>query len=172
MKQKTIFQKTYPPSWPNTSIIDYYAANIQKQIDEEQSNHSANGVGLCLFTLRVSWKRASAMISNDDVARYFIKTANVMKKKFVSFACGVNNPQVQRKAHFHAIVGVVVPPSSKISYINVNRALTKASKGEVLNVGVKVYNPHQSPFSDLDYIIGKHDCLYFHNPVFTPRTSQ
>lgn len=170
-EQERLFPKTYPRYWPNARIVDYYSGNIQNTIDKEHSNQSANGNALRLFTLRVSWKASTKIIQNDDVARYFIKTANVMKKKFVCFACGVNNPRVQRKAHFHAVIGVVVAPSSKISLNIVKRALTKASKGEVLNVGVKVYNPHQVPFSDLDYIVGKHDCLTFHSDVFTPRKS-
>jgi hypothetical protein len=163
--------KTYPTSWPNVKLIEPITRTIRDNIDQERANQSAIGNVLRLFVVRVSWKRARAQISEHDVIRYFIKTANVMKKKFVCFVCGKNNPRVQHNAHFHAIIGVVNPTSSKISHEEMRGALTKASKGEVLNVGVKAYNPSQRPFTDEDYIVGKHDWMMFHNPVFTPRKS-
>ena len=163
--------RTYPPSWPNVKLIEPITKTIRDEIEQEQRKAKCAGNNLSLFVIRVSWKASTKILQQEDLVPYFIKTANVMKSKVVCFVLGINDQRIQPKAHYHAIIGISTNPSSKPTIEDVKRALNKASKGEVLSVGVKAYNPSQRPFTDEDYIIGKHSWMMFQEPVFTPRKS-
>ncbi len=79
--------------------------------------------------------------------------------------------EVQQNAHYHAIVGFIVPPTHPINYGSIERAIKTAPIGEVLKLGFKPHDPEQTPFHEAEYIVGKHNYVMFDNDVFTPRKS-
>ena len=164
-------KRLYPRSWPYRNIVEEEASSIQNGITEEQERQSASGNVLWVLDLFVSWKASDKVIDQQDVVRFLIKVANKAKLRLRCFVAGINCKEVQRNAHYHAIVGFIIPATHPINYAAIERAIKAAPIGEVVKRGFKPNDPHQQPYSEAEYIVGKHNFVPFKDNVFTPRKS-
>lgn len=166
-------QKVYPRNWPTRNAIPHTQGQIEFQIVQEKARQSALGFSVVVYDLFVSWKKSSKIIEPMDCVRFFIKVANRSKLMLRAFIVGINNVRVQRRAHYHAIVGFFIPTSANpIHYRGLEKFIKGASNGEALKIDAKLHDPMQEPFNEIAYIVGKHNWTGFENPTFTPRKSQ
>lgn len=160
--------KHYPSDWPNRKLIGPLTKIIDDEIQQEITEQSARGNNLWLLKVRVSWRQTTAMITGNDIARFFIKVANKIKSPLRVFASGVNNIEVQPNAHYHSVIGVVLPKdNSPIDYNGVIQKIKSSTKHGIADV--QVYSTEQLPYNTIDYIIGKHDWVMLKDERFTPR---
>ena len=146
--------KLYPQNWPNRHLLPFEQDRIGLEIVEAIDGYCDTVNGYSLFQATGTFKQTTKAQVRPYVIRWLIRLSNSLQVPVWCW-CGKNIPSIQPKSHFHSIM--LIPKRISIHVVD------KAWKLGIMNT--EEYNPNQTPYNFIEYMVGKHDIIPIQNPI-------
>ena len=147
--------KVYPYDFVNRHLLPFEEDRIGLEIVEAIDLHCEKAKGRALFQVKGTFKQTTTITVRPCVVRWLIALSNRLQIPVWAW-CGRNNDTIQPKAHFHGIV-LIPKRMEKLTIVE------NTWRWGIMTT--RPFNPQQSPFNPIEYIVGKHDIVHIQNPI-------